>query len=162
MTPTLTQTLYQDKWLTLVRYAGWTYVQRNHPVVQIVAVTDDQDLVLVEQVRHPLREAVIELPAGLVDPGEKHLGAGARELLEETGYRARWVEPLEACPSSPGLTNEVSGFVVARALLREGDPEPGIKVHLVPLRSAPEWLMNQSRFVGVSVWAGLAMLEAFR
>ena len=70
---------------------GWEYVSRSRGrnVVGIVAVTADDELVLVEQFRPPVNNRVLELPAGLVadeDAEEDPLNAARRELLEETGY----------------------------------------------------------------------------
>ncbi|MEM7246341.1 MAG: NUDIX hydrolase [Acidobacteriota bacterium] len=57
--------------------------------VTVLAVTPQQEIVLVEQERHGTRSLSLELPGGVVDPGEAALAAGERELLEETGYRGR-------------------------------------------------------------------------
>ena len=54
----------------------------------IVAVTDEGQLVMVRGYKHGLRQVVLSVPAGLVDPGEAPLQAAQRELLEETGYTA--------------------------------------------------------------------------
>lgn len=75
--------------------SAWEFVNRLQAkgIVDIVALTNDHRLVLVEQFCHPLRQPVIELPGGLVgdDPtrsGETVLVSAERELLEETGYQA--------------------------------------------------------------------------
>ncbi len=61
-----------------------------HPgAVMIVAQLDDGRLVLERQYRHPVRQVMIEFPAGKLDPGEASLACARRELLEETGYTAR-------------------------------------------------------------------------
>lgn len=61
-----------------------------HPgAVMIVAQLDDGRLVLERQYRHPVRQVMIEFPAGKLDPGEVSLACAQRELLEETGYIAR-------------------------------------------------------------------------
>lgn len=68
--------------------AGREYVV--HPgAVMIVPLLDDGRLVVERQWRHPIGRAVLEFPAGKFDPAEPGLVCGARELLEETGYRAR-------------------------------------------------------------------------
>ncbi len=61
-----------------------------HPgAVMVVAQLDDGRLVLERQYRHPVRQVMIEFPAGKLDPGEASLACAQRELLEETGYTAR-------------------------------------------------------------------------
>lgn len=67
-----------------------------HPgAVAVVAVLPDGRLVMERQYRHPLGRVLLELPAGKIDPGESTLVCAARELAEETGYRA--TEWARAC-----------------------------------------------------------------
>ena len=87
--------LAQGKFLRLVRQGTWEYSERLgiSGVVGIVPVTDAGEIVLVEQFRVPTGRPVLELPAGLVGdiPGQEQEpfeAAAARELEEETGYRA--------------------------------------------------------------------------
>ncbi len=54
--------------------------------VNVVAVTPDEQIVLIRQFRYGSRRVEIEIPGGMVDPGEDPVAAGCRELLEETGY----------------------------------------------------------------------------
>jgi ADP-ribose pyrophosphatase len=61
-----------------------------HPgAVAVVPLLDDARAVLVRQYRYPLRQLLLEFPAGKLDPGETVLACAMRELEEETGYRAR-------------------------------------------------------------------------
>ena len=60
-----------------------------HPgAVMIVPLLDDGRLIVERQWRHPMGRAMLEFPAGKLEPGEPPLGCAARELIEETGYRA--------------------------------------------------------------------------
>jgi ADP-ribose pyrophosphatase len=62
----------------------------KHPgAVMIIPLLDDGQVVLERQYRYPVRQTIIEFPAGKLDPGESTLACAQRELLEETGYRAR-------------------------------------------------------------------------
>ena len=86
---------------------GWEFVSRKGVtgIVVIVPVTDDGRIVLVEQYRHAVQKAVIELPAGLVGdkPGQMHEDlptAAHRELLEETGYEAQRMVSLVSGPKT--------------------------------------------------------------
>jgi ADP-ribose pyrophosphatase len=141
---------FQGRYLGLVERDGWEYATRTNAsaVAVIIAVTRQQELVLVEQHRIPVGCAVLELPAGLVgdhdDPDEAIRIAAQRELLEETGYRAgQWLQMLE-CPSSAGMCDETITFFLAQELVQEhaggGDASEEIKVHTVPLANIDQWL----------------------
>jgi ADP-ribose pyrophosphatase len=61
-----------------------------HPgAVMVIPLLDDGRIVLERQYRHPVKDVLVEFPAGKLDPGEDHLECAKRELLEETGYSAR-------------------------------------------------------------------------
>lgn len=61
-----------------------------HPgAVMVIGLLDDGQVVLERQYRHPMRDVMIEFPAGKLDAGEDSLVCAQRELLEETGYSAR-------------------------------------------------------------------------
>ncbi len=64
------------------------YIRRDPDFAVVVAVTKDERLVLVRQYRHGVEKVLLELPAGCIEKGEDPKVAAARELLEETGFRA--------------------------------------------------------------------------
>lgn len=71
--------------------------------VNVVALTAQDELVMVRQFRHGSRAMTLEIPGGLVDPGESPQEAAARELLEETGYRAGRLSSLGSISPNPAL-----------------------------------------------------------
>jgi ADP-ribose pyrophosphatase len=170
---TETEVLFNGRWLRLSRRGRWEFAERTNPGggVIIVAVTAENRLLLVEQWREALRSKTIELPAGLVGDdaggeGEIAVAAAARELDEETGYRAAHVELLMAGPSSSGMSNEIISVVRATGLTRRhaggGLPEEGIVVHEVPVAEVPRWLavrMAEGYAVDPKLFAGLYFLE---
>ncbi len=92
----------------------------EHPgAVGIVAVDDDDNVLLVQQYRHAVAALLWEPPAGLLDvAGEEPWAAAQRELLEETGYRAgRW-NVLADFFNSPGGSNEAFRCFLARDVIR--------------------------------------------
>jgi ADP-ribose pyrophosphatase len=143
------ETMWSGRWLRAMRRGNWEYAARRDDIhaAVIVAVTDAGEVVLVEQPRVPLGQRTIELPAGLVgdeDAGETLEAAAARELEEETGYRAARIERLGTFASSPGMTSETFTLVRAHGLTRVGDggghEGEDITVHLVPRDEVPAFV----------------------
>ena len=86
----------------------------NHPGgVGIVALTDDNKILMVRQYRKPIEKDIIEIPAGKLEKGEDPLVCGKRELEEETGYRAKEFVSLGYLYPSPGFANEVTHLYLA-------------------------------------------------
>lgn len=146
--------LHEGEFLRLLRRDTWEYVQRTRSTgsVHVVAVTENAELVLVEQYRVPLGARCIELPAGIMGDSaavahESPEESGLRELLEETGYEGRSAQLLCRGPNSPGLTSEISHLVLATGLRRVhaggGVDGEDITVHSVPLAEVEAWLMEQ-------------------
>ena len=107
------QVVWAGKYITTKVRGNWEYVSRSRGIraAVILAVDDEDHVLLVEQYRVPLGRSCIELPAGLIGDhddvvGEDDLAAAARELEEETGYRAGRLTRLAAYYTSPGYTSE--------------------------------------------------------
>jgi ADP-ribose pyrophosphatase len=167
------EVLAEGRHLRLLKRGRWEYVQRTKPsgIACIIAVTNDDRLLLVEQFRPPLERRVIELPAGLAGDteGQEHESlktAARRELLEETGYDSVSLEQLCETTSSAGLTDETATFFIARDLIKitggGGDGTEDIAVHEVPLKDVGNWLASATRrgcLIDARVFAGLYLLE---
>jgi ADP-ribose pyrophosphatase len=83
-------------------------VVEPHGAVGVLAIDDDDRVLLVEQFRHPVRHRVLELPAGTLDVrGEDRLEAAVRELAEEADLAADHWDPALTLFSSPGYSSEV-------------------------------------------------------
>lgn len=76
-------------------------VVESNDWVCAIAVTDDEQLVLVRQYRHGEAAITLELPAGIMDDGESAIGAARRELLEETGYRGGEARLVQVTSPNP-------------------------------------------------------------
>jgi len=96
----------------------------NHRGSAVMMPVDEKNrILLVRQYRLPARQFLWELPAGTVDPGEKPLQTARRELVEETGYRAKkWTKLAEFYPS-PGFLSEKMTIYLATGLTA-GEPKP--------------------------------------
>jgi 8-oxo-dGTP pyrophosphatase MutT (NUDIX family) len=79
--------------------------------VQLLPITADGKAVLVRQYRHGSQRLTLEIPAGLIEPGEDPAAAALRECLEETGYRASQAVPLAVVNPNPALfANRLHSF----------------------------------------------------
>mgnify|MGYP001296041203 CR=1 FL=1 len=159
----------EGRHLRLLRLGNWEYVERRDTsgIVAVVAVTDDDRVVLVGQFRAAVSRRCIELPAGLAGDSAEHrdedlVAAARRELLEETGYEAERFEHLCAGPPSAGLSSEVITFYRAHGLRRVGtgggDADERITVHEIPLRQADDWLKREAAagaLIDPKVYTGL-------
>jgi ADP-ribose pyrophosphatase len=119
-------------------------VIRHNGSVVILAADEsrnpaDPDIILIRQFRHAASQFLIELPAGRVDANEATLSAAKREMIEETGYRAKRWTLLTKYFASPGFLGEWMQIYLARDL-REGasapEPDENIEVFRLPLSEA--------------------------
>ncbi len=161
------ETLHEGRFLALRKRGRWEFVERVNAfgAAVVIAVTANDELVLVEQYREPLRANCIENPAGLAgdQPGEEDiLSAARRELLEETGFEAGHVELIMSGPSAPGMASELLSFVRATGLRRVhaggGDGSENITVHVVPIAEVAPFLaekLRQGLQVDLRVYAAL-------
>ena len=149
-----------------VRYGDGEIVRQyvDHPgAAAVVAVDDEERVLLIQQYRHPIGTYEWELPAGLLDvPEEPPVECARRELLEEADLRARTWEPLGHHHSSPGGSSEVLHVYLARGLSevpaaerheRDGE-EAGMPTRWVPLEDVVDAIMagaihNGTLIVGI-------------
>jgi 8-oxo-dGTP pyrophosphatase MutT (NUDIX family) len=113
----------------------------------VIALTSSGDVVLVRQFRFGTWADTLEIPGGMVDPGETPAQAAARELAEETGYTARELIPLGWVHPNPAFQeNRCHTFLALDCA--PGTPRPGedeeVEVLLVPRTRIPELLRNGS------------------
>jgi ADP-ribose pyrophosphatase len=141
--------LHVGRHLALRADGDWEFAERTRATggVVILAFTAQDELLLVEQYRPPVRRRVISLPAGLTgDEGatEESAASARRELEEETGYRAERLIELGVGPSSPGLTSEMMTFFYAEGVTKienaKLDEKEEITPHAVPRAQLHAWL----------------------
>lgn len=112
------------------RFEIWTTEGRDGPVerevlvhpgsVAVVPVLDDGRIVLVENERPTIGARLVEVCAGTREGEESFLGCAARELVEETGYRAAEIEEIASFYLAPGVSTEHMHVFVARGLTHVG------------------------------------------
>ncbi len=117
------------------------YVAHLADGVHVVAITPDQNVVMVRQFRAGSRRDSLETPGGLVEPGENPRAAGARELLEETGYAGDPPELLGSLWPNPALLSMRIATVVTCNARRIAEPKPDhseeLAIELVPVGDIP-------------------------
>ena len=164
------ETLYEGKFLTMVRNGCWEYCERvnNTAAAMIFACTPEGEVLLVEEYRPPIAAQSICFPAGLIGDVAPESGsvAAKRELLEETGYEAAEMRYLFTGPSSPGLTSETVAFYLASGLVQKsaggGVEDENIIVHKVPMAGIDAWLTEQmaaGKSIDPRVYTGLYFLK---
>ena len=99
-------------------------VVRHRGAAVVLPVLDDGRIVMVRQYRYPVAASLLELPAGTLEPGEEPGRCAARELVEETGYRAAVLSPLGRFYSAPGYTDELLHAVLATGLEPAAGADP--------------------------------------
>lgn len=119
----------EDRTFTRIETADW---------VNVVATTEGGDVVLVRQWRHGREAFTLEIPGGIVDPGEDPAAAAARELLEEAGYAGESPELLGTVDPNPAiLSNRCHTYRIRRArLVAEQTPDPGEDLSVVTVPHA--------------------------
>ena len=107
----------------------------------VIPLTPDAQVVLIRQYRHGVREVVLEVPGGILDPGETPEASAGRELREETGYEAEAVRCLGRMMPNPALNNAHVYVLLAEGCRKVGDPKPDpfeqIEVVLRPRDDVP-------------------------
>ena len=105
------------------RQAGF-FVLSAPDWINVMAVTADEEFVLVKQYRHGTKRFTLEVPGGMVDPGETPLEAARRELLEESGYAAdEWI-PIGVVEPNPAILDNRCHTFLAIDAVKIAEPSP--------------------------------------
>lgn len=95
----------------------WTTAILNGAVA-VLPIDAQGNFILIEQWRRAIHQITLEIPAGMIDPGEDPLAAAQRELQEETGYKATEMVPWGGYFTSPGMVSEYIHLFVAKQLIQ--------------------------------------------
>lgn len=110
------------------------------------ALTEDEQVVMVQQYRHPIETVIYETPGGFIDPGEDALAGMQRELLEETGYAFPSIAYLGKVAANPGVLNNYTELYLAtggkKVAQQQLDHNEDIIIALLPLQEVIDQLLN--------------------
>jgi 8-oxo-dGTP pyrophosphatase MutT (NUDIX family) len=118
------------------------FVVENPDWVNVIALTETGQIILIEQYRHGSEEIILEIPGGMVDEGESHSITAARELLEETGFAPAEMIPLGKSRPNPAIQNNwIYHYLALDCEIKSDtkfDEHESISVKLVPLSEIPQ------------------------
>ncbi len=125
----------------VTRHTGDYFVLECPDWVNMVALTENQELILVRQWRHGTRSVELEIPAGMIDHGEAPLEAASRELREETGYEAASLRLIGQVAPNAAYQSNLCHTALATGCRRihetSFDAGEDIELVLTPLREVP-------------------------
>ncbi|RFU69184.1 NUDIX hydrolase [Bacillus sp. V59.32b] len=118
----------------------------KHPgAVAIIAITQENKIVMVEQYRKAMERSLVEIPAGKLEIGEEPLHTASRELEEETGYECERMEHVISFYTSPGFADELVHIYFAHNLQKKENAAPGdedefVEVYELTLEEAEQYM----------------------
>jgi ADP-ribose pyrophosphatase len=134
--------------------------------VNVLALTPEKKLVLVNQFRFGVEQCSLEIPGGMIDEGEEALAAGLRELEEETGYVGRDARVIGTVWANPAIMDNLCSFVLVEEVTRQKDlcwdQDEEIEIVLAPVEAAMQWardgrirhsLVLNALFYFTPIWA---------
>jgi len=133
--------------------------------VNVIPLTPDEQVIMVEQWRHGTRSFQLETPGGLMEPGETPEESARRELLEETGYGADEFIRLGTVHPNPAIQTNFQHYVLARNCRKVAEPNldhaEDIQVRLAPLANVPAMIETGEITHGIVV-GGFYWLNLYR
>ncbi len=122
------------------------YVVELDPTVCAFCITEDNNVVMLRQYRHPIKKTLLEIPGGFADKNEASEKAIAREILEETGYEFNKIDLVGEVTANPGVLDNYTKLFLAtggkKVAEQKLDANEEIKVELIPLEELIEMLLQ--------------------
>lgn len=148
---------------TVLRKESDFFVIKSPDWCQIIALTEEEELILVKQFRFGSLEYSLEVPGGLIEEGETPLNTAVRELQEETGYKGTNETVIGMCEPNPAIMNNRSYFVLINNCKQVSAPNwdehEQIAVIKVPFKKAYHFVMEGKILHSLSQTAILMLKE---
>lgn len=131
----------------------------KHPgAVAVIAMTEEEKIVFVEQYRKPLERSLIEIPAGKLEPNEAPEITAVRELEEETGYTTEQMQYVTSFYTSPGFADELMHVYFTDNLIKLDEAVPldedeFVEVHYLSLEEAEQYVLEQKIYDAKTAYA---------
>ena len=134
------------------------YVFESADWINVIPLTPEEDVILIRQYRHGIRDFTLEIPGGIMEREDSPEGAAARELYEETGYRAKEMILLGSVHANPAVFNNVCHTFLAKDVYTAGkqelDDKEDIEVVIKPLEEIPR-LIKEGKMTHSLILAAL-------
>ncbi|WHY90413.1 NUDIX hydrolase [Neobacillus cucumis] len=131
----------------------------KHPgAVAIIAITNENKIVMVEQYRKALERTIVEIPAGKLEKGEDPALCAHRELEEETSYVCESLELLTSFYTSPGFADEIIHVYLAKGLSKKEnsaalDEDEFVNIEELTLDEAIQYMKDQKIYDAKTIYA---------
>jgi 8-oxo-dGTP pyrophosphatase MutT (NUDIX family) len=122
------------------------YVIESRDWVNVIPITNNHQVIMIKQYRHGSRKVALEIPGGLLDPGDTPKKGAARELLEETGFQSKKLKQIGVVRPNPALFNNRCYTFLAQDIQKVADPKldqtEDIEVVPVPLADISGFILK--------------------
>jgi ADP-ribose pyrophosphatase len=131
-------------------------IVKHSGAVAVIALTDNNQIVMVKQFRKPLERTLVEIPAGKLEEGEAPAASARRELEEETGYKPENLDYVTSFYTSPGFADEIVHLYYSDELVKSApqtDDDEFVELMEISLNEALDLIQKKEIYDAKTVYA---------